>query len=87
MKRKLTAWIIWYMVTVMFLFGITPKIEAGFSPSELIGQSQIIRSTDVGKIQNFLENRDRGRSRDLRPPTPPGHTGPYPAVHVALPNA
>ena len=57
MKRKLTVWIIWYMATVMFLLGVAPKIEAGFSPSELIGHSQIIRSTDVGKIQNFLETK------------------------------
>jgi len=55
MKRNPTIWIAWYMVTVMFIFGITPKVEAGFSPSELIGQSQINRSTDVEKIRNFLE--------------------------------
>jgi hypothetical protein len=55
MKRKLTNWVAWYMVTVMFLFGITPKVEAGFSPSEVIGQSQMERSTDVEKIRKFLE--------------------------------
>jgi hypothetical protein len=55
MKKKLTIWVIWYMVTVMFFFGITPKVEAGFSPSELIGQSQVNRPTDVEKIRNFLE--------------------------------
>jgi hypothetical protein len=55
MKRKLTNWVLWYMVTVMFLFGITPKVDAGFSPSELIGQSQWDRSRDVEKIQKFLE--------------------------------
>ncbi len=55
MKRKLTIWITWYMITVMCLFGITPKVEAGFSPSELIAQSQINRSADVEKIRNFLE--------------------------------
>jgi hypothetical protein len=55
MKRNLTNWVLWYMVTVMFLFGITPKVDAGFSPSELIGQSQGDRSRDVEKIQKFLE--------------------------------
>ena len=55
MERKLTNWVLWYMVTVMFLFGITPKVDAGFSPSELIGQSQGDRSRDVEKIQKFLE--------------------------------
>ncbi len=57
MKRKLANCVTWYMVTVMFLFGITPKVEAGFSPSELISQSQINRSTDVEKIQKFLETK------------------------------
>ncbi len=57
MKRKLAKWVTWYMVTVMFLFAITPKVEAGFSPSEIIGQSQINRSTNVEKIQKFLETK------------------------------
>ncbi len=57
MKRKLTNWVLWYMVTVMFLFGITPKVEAGFSPSEVIGQSQMDRSMDVEKVRKFLETK------------------------------
>jgi hypothetical protein len=57
MKRRLTNWVLWYMVTVMFLLGITPKVEAGFSPSEVIGQSPINRSTEVEKIQKFLETK------------------------------
>ncbi len=57
MKRKLTNRVAWYMVTVMFLFGITPKVEAGFSPSEVIGQSQMDRSMDVEKIRKFLETK------------------------------
>jgi hypothetical protein len=57
MKRKLTNWVAWYMVTMMFLFGITPKVEAGFSPSEVIGQSQTDRSMDVEKVRKFLETK------------------------------
>jgi len=57
MKRKLTNWVAWYMVTVMFLFGITPKVEAGFSPSEVIGQSQMDRSVDMEKVRKFLETK------------------------------
>jgi hypothetical protein len=57
MKRKLAIWVTWYMVTVMFLFAITPQVEAGFSPSEIIGQSQINRPTNMEKIQNFLETK------------------------------
>ena len=55
MKKKLTNWVAWYMVTVMVLFGITPKVEAGFSPSEVIGQSQMDGSKDMEKIRKFLE--------------------------------
>jgi hypothetical protein len=55
MKRKLTGWIIWYMVTVMFLFGMIPKVDAGFSPSEVIGQSQMNKSIEVDKIRKFIE--------------------------------
>jgi hypothetical protein len=57
MKRRLTNWVAWYMVTVMFLFGISPKVEAGFSPSEVIGQSQMDRSMDVEKVRKFLETK------------------------------
>jgi hypothetical protein len=57
MKRKLAIWVTWYMVTVMFLFAITPKVEAGLSPSEIIGQSQINRTTNMEKIQKFLETK------------------------------
>jgi len=55
MKRKLANWVLWYMVALMFLFGITPKVDAGFSPSEIIGQSQMNRSGDVEKIRKFIE--------------------------------
>jgi hypothetical protein len=57
MKRKLANWVAWYMVTMMFLFGITPKVEAGFSPSEVIGQSQMDRSVDLEKVRKFLETK------------------------------
>jgi hypothetical protein len=57
MKRRLTNWVAWYMVTVMSLFGISPKVEAGFSPSEVIGQSQMDRSMDVEKVRKFLETK------------------------------
>ncbi len=57
MKRKLSKWVLWYMVMVMFLFGITPKVDAGFSPSEVIGQSQWDRSADVERIRKVLETK------------------------------
>jgi len=53
--RRLSKWITWYMVSVMFLLGITPGVYAGFSPSELITLSQIDRNSDLLKIQKVLE--------------------------------
>ena len=55
MKRKLAKWVTWYMVTVMFFFGMVPRIDAGFSPSEAMGQSQMNRATDLEKIRKVLE--------------------------------
>ena len=57
MKRKLTNGVLWYMIAAIFILGMTPKVEAGFSPSEVIGQSQMDRSMDVEKIRKFLETK------------------------------
>jgi hypothetical protein len=55
MKRKMAKWVTYYMVTVMFFFGIIPRVDAGFSPSEGMGQSQMSRATDLEKIRKVLE--------------------------------
>ncbi len=55
MRRRITRWVIWYMVTVMFLLGITPRVEAAFSPSEVIGQQAVNRIADLEKIQKVIE--------------------------------
>ena len=57
MKRKLAKWVIWYMVSVMFVIGITPRVYADLSPSEMIGISQIDRNSDLQKIQKVLESK------------------------------
>ena len=57
MKRKLAKWLIWYMVSVMFVIGITPRVHADFSPSEVIGIPQIDRNSDLQKIQKVLESK------------------------------
>ena len=57
MKKKFTNWAVWYMVLVMFLFGITPRVEAGFSPSGVIAQSQMDRPADLEKIRKVLETK------------------------------
>ena len=55
MKILFRKWIIWYLVMAMFVIGITPKVYAGFSPSEVIGLSPAERSSELQKIQKFLE--------------------------------
>jgi hypothetical protein len=39
----------------MFVIGIAPRVDAGFSPSEIIFVSQSDRASDLQKIQKFLE--------------------------------
>ena len=55
MRILLKKWITWYLVMAMFVIGITPRVYAGFSPSEVIALSPAERSADVQKIQKFLE--------------------------------
>ena len=57
MKRRLTKWVVWYMVTLMFLMGITPQLYAGLSPSEVISLTQSNRHADLQKIQKVLETK------------------------------
>ena len=55
MRVRPKKWITWYLVMAMFVIGITPRVYAGFSPSVVIGLSQADRSSDLQKIQKFLE--------------------------------
>ncbi len=57
MKRAMREWMIWYLVVAMFVIGIAPRVYAGLSPSEVIGLAQAERSSDLQKIQKFLEMR------------------------------
>jgi hypothetical protein len=45
----------WFLVITMFLIGISPRVDAGLSPSEVIAVSQTDRTSDLQKIQEFLE--------------------------------
>jgi hypothetical protein len=55
MKNPLRKWITWYLVLAMFVIGITPRVYAGFSPSEIMTPSPADRSGEIKKIQKFLE--------------------------------
>lgn len=47
----------WYLVVAMFVIGATPRVYAGFSPSELVGFSPIDRGADLRKIQKIIETK------------------------------
>src|SRR5512135_1452484 len=55
MTRFLNKWIAWYVVAAMFVIGITPRVYAGFAPSEVLGLSPAERAADLQKVRQFLE--------------------------------
>jgi hypothetical protein len=55
MRDPLRKWITWYLVMAMFVIGITPRVYAGFSPSEFTSLAPAERSEELQKIQKFLE--------------------------------
>jgi hypothetical protein len=55
MKSSWMKMVSCYLVVAMFVIGITPRVYAGFSPSEAISMFTFDRSSDLGKIQKFLE--------------------------------
>ncbi|MGD0624974.1 MAG: PA2779 family protein [Thermodesulfobacteriota bacterium] len=55
MRIPLRKWITWYLVAAMFVIGITPRVYAGFSPSEFTILAPAERAAEVEKIQKFLE--------------------------------
>ncbi len=55
MARFLNKWIAWYLVVAMFVIGMTPRVYAGFAPSEVIGFSPAERAADLQKVRQFLE--------------------------------
>lgn len=57
MQKRLKKMVIWYMVGVMFILGITPRIEAGLASSEAINLPPAERMADLKKIQKALETK------------------------------
>ena len=55
MRRFVCKGVAWYLVMAMFVIGITPRVYAGFSPSEGLVLKPGERIEDIGKIQKFLE--------------------------------
>jgi hypothetical protein len=55
MKSSWAKVISCYLVMAMFLLGITPRVYAGFSPSEAVSILNFDRSSDLDKIRKVLE--------------------------------
>jgi hypothetical protein len=55
MKSSWMKMISCYLVVAMFVIGITPRVYAGFSPSEAISMLTFDRSSDLEKIRKVLE--------------------------------
>ena len=45
----------WYLIVAMFIIGITPRLDAAISPSEVIALPQLDRAADLAEIQRVLE--------------------------------
>ena len=66
MRKPLKKCIIWYLVVAMFIIGIAPRVDAGFSPSEGVALSSAERASESEQIQKFLElKRVRERLMEL----------------------
>jgi hypothetical protein len=57
MKKNFMRQVTWYLIVAMFVIGITPRVYAGFSPSEVVGVPRTDRESDLGKIQNAIETK------------------------------
>lgn len=55
MRIPMMRYMALYLVFAMFIIGITPRVEAGLAPSQIIQTSQIDRSVEIERIQRVLE--------------------------------
>lgn len=55
MKSSWMKMISCYLVVAMFVLGITPRLYAGFSPSEAVSILTSDRSSDLEKVRKVLE--------------------------------
>ena len=55
MRKAIRKCVVGYLVVAMLVIGMTPKVQAGFSPSEAIGLTSVERSSNLQRIQKFLE--------------------------------
>lgn len=47
----------WYLVFAMLFFGLVPRVDAGFVPSDILQLANTDRAADLEKIQKVLETK------------------------------
>ena len=57
LEKRFFRFLSWYLVCAMFVIGITPKVEAGFVPSNTLAFPSTDREADLAKIQKVLETK------------------------------
>ena len=57
MAKPLIKCVSWYLITAMFIIGISSKAYAGLCPSEAIALSQFDRTVDIHSIKKILERK------------------------------
>jgi hypothetical protein len=55
MKTFFKQMLVSYLVVAMFVIGIAPNVNAGFSPSQLTGVVTQSRQADLQRVRSFLE--------------------------------
>ena len=55
MKKFFKRMLVSYLVVAMFIIGIAPNVDAGFSPSQLTGVTTPSREADLQRVRSFLE--------------------------------
>lgn len=55
MKIPMMRYIALYLVFAMFIIGITPRVDAGLVPSQIIQTAQIDRGAEIERIQRVIE--------------------------------
>lgn len=55
MRIPMMRYVALYLVFAMFIVALTPRVEAGMVPSQIIQAAHIDRGSDIERIQRFLE--------------------------------
>jgi len=57
MRIPFMRYVAWYLVMVMFIIGIAPKVDAGLVKSEIVPLAYMDKAADLERIQKVLETK------------------------------